>query len=125
MAELPLAQDTLPPGLPQHVYEDHNRRRKATAIAYDLLTAHMGRMLPSDVERITARDMDVAADRAGVEHPGSDAARTLVRDLLRAYATAQLTEDTARTPEHGPQSGSELTRALVSLIEAIEQAVRK
>ncbi|MGW1976685.1 hypothetical protein [Streptomyces sp. NPDC001889] len=86
MTALSLAQEILPSGLPQHVYEDHNRRRKATAIAYNLMSAHYGRMLPSDVDRITALDMDHAADRAEVNRPESEATRNLVRSLLHVYA---------------------------------------
>ncbi|MFF4205536.1 hypothetical protein ACFYZ8_33360 [Streptomyces sp. NPDC001668] len=121
---LPLAQHCLPPGLPEHVYEDHNRRRKATTIAFWLITSYNGRMLPSDVDRITDRDMDEAADRAGVNRPeiNPEETRSLVRGILRAYIShPDPAQDTSAGAARQPSSGEQLVQALVKFVEAFAQ----
>ncbi|MFI0742451.1 hypothetical protein ACH4PU_30895 [Streptomyces sp. NPDC021100] len=144
---LPLAQLALPPGLPHHVYEEHNRRRKATAIAYNILIDHNGRITPSQLKRITSSDMDRAADRAGVHRPDSPHTRALIRALLRTYTTTPtpqpadrdeptprpetryitahtITHTTHHQPDHNSQPSSELAHALTNLIETIERTLR-
>jgi hypothetical protein len=121
---LPLAQHSLPSGLPEHIYEDHNRRRKATTIAFRLITSYNGRMLLSDVDRITDRDIDEAADRAGVNRPDlkPEETRRLVRAILRTYVShPDPTTDTSTDTARQPSSGEQLVRALVAFIDQFAQ----
>ncbi|MFF6829917.1 hypothetical protein [Streptomyces longwoodensis] len=125
---LPLAQHSLPSGLPEHVYEDHNRRRKATAIAFELVTSYNGRILPSDVDRITAADMDAAADRAGVNRPEirPEETRRIVRDLLRVYAGAPASSpDTSAAAVGNGSAGEQLMSLLVGFFEQIASNAAK
>lgn len=72
---LPTARHHFPPGTPADVCIAHNRACKVARITAKALERHLG-------DRITDDEMDLCADLAGVNRPGSEETRDAIRYAL-------------------------------------------